>query len=181
MLTLQPTVDGPWTIKTYLGALDAAYSTFNEKAAASKARQAKKISLASVQAKAVEAATSVANAASDLLNGNTNGAVAAVEDDREGINKFDYVCLHSYVPTIRLGRSTDNLVHTESWSRRDTHDYSTMITYETPTTLLSQTSHPRFRVWQRKRPTPTRLSRKHSSPMPLNTTRTQSYPVQTVF
>jgi hydroxymethylglutaryl-CoA synthase len=101
MLTLQPTVDGPWTIKTYLGALDAAYSTFNEKAAASKARQAKKISLASVQAKAVEAATSVANAASNLLNGNTNGAVAAVEDDREGINKFDYVCLHSYVPTTR--------------------------------------------------------------------------------
>jgi hydroxymethylglutaryl-CoA synthase len=93
----QPTVDGPWTIKTYLGALDAAYTTFNEKAAASKARQAKKISLASVQAKAVEAATSVANAASNLLNGNSNanGAAAVVEDDREGINKFDYVCLHS--------------------------------------------------------------------------------------
>jgi hydroxymethylglutaryl-CoA synthase len=99
----QPTVDGPWTIKTYLGALDAAYSTFNEKAAASKARQAKKISLASVQAKAVEAATSVANAASNLLNGNTNGAVAVVEDDREGINKFDYVCLHSYVSDVEKG------------------------------------------------------------------------------
>lgn len=96
----QPTVDGPWTIKTYLGALDAAYTTFNNKSDASKARQAKKLSLANVQAKAVEAATSVANAASNLLNGNANGngdvkVEAAVAEDKVGISKFDYVCLHS--------------------------------------------------------------------------------------
>lgn len=99
----QPTVDGPWTIKAYLGALDAAYTTWHDKSAASKARQAKKLSLANVQAKAVEAANTVVDAATNLLNGangahanaNGNGNGAQVEDDREGISKFDYVCLHS--------------------------------------------------------------------------------------
>ncbi|NXD32510.1 HCS1 synthase, partial [Spelaeornis formosus] len=42
-----PTVDGPWTIAAYLGALDNAYSTYVDKVAKSKARAAKKISLAS--------------------------------------------------------------------------------------------------------------------------------------
>lgn len=63
-----PAVDGPWTIKTYLGALDSAYNTYLDKAAASKARAAKKAG----------------------ANGHANGHA-----DDEGIEQFDYVCLHS--------------------------------------------------------------------------------------
>nr|XP_018999414.1 hydroxymethylglutaryl-CoA synthase [Kwoniella mangroviensis CBS 8507]OCF62875.1 hydroxymethylglutaryl-CoA synthase [Kwoniella mangroviensis CBS 8507] len=70
-----PTVDGPWTIAAYLGALDAAYSTYLEKAQRSRARAAKKLSLASSK-----------------------------ED--QGIEQFDYVCLHSpYGKLVQKGHA----------------------------------------------------------------------------
>jgi len=90
-----PTVDGPWTIAAYLGALDNAYSSYTDKVAKSKARAAKKISLASVTAAVTDAAASVAAQAQSLVNG-ANGAngTAEVEAAKEGIDAFDYVCLH---------------------------------------------------------------------------------------
>jgi hydroxymethylglutaryl-CoA synthase len=91
-----PTVDGPWTIAAYLGALDNAYSTYVEKVAKNKARAAKKLSLASVTAAVTDAAAQVAAQAQSLVNGSTtNGTTetAAASSD-EGIAAFDYVCLH---------------------------------------------------------------------------------------
>ena len=90
-----PTVDGPWTIAAYLGALDNAYSTYVEKTEKSKARAAKKLSLASVTAAVTDAASSVAAQATALVNGNGveangNGHV----EEKTGIAEFDYVCLH---------------------------------------------------------------------------------------
>ncbi|WVQ71934.1 hydroxymethylglutaryl-CoA synthase [Cryptococcus sp. DSM 104548] len=72
-----PTVDGPWTIAAYLGALDNSYSTYVEKVAASKARAAKKAGVA--------------------LNGDAKD---------EGISQFDYVCLHSpYGKLVQKGHA----------------------------------------------------------------------------
>lgn len=94
----QPTVDGPWTIKAYLGALDAAYTAYTNKAAASKARAAKKLSLASVSAALTEVAGNFVEQAQNLVNG--GGANGHVEvngngkKEEEGIERFDYVCLH---------------------------------------------------------------------------------------
>ena len=100
MLILQPIVDGPLTLVTYLGALDAAYNTYIKKAAESRARAAKKLSLASVSA----AISDVASQVQGLVNGAANGtngvnghAEAKGEKKEEGIEQFDYVCLHSYV------------------------------------------------------------------------------------
>lgn len=79
----QPTVDGPWTIKAYLGALDNAYSTYIDKANASRARAAKKA------------------AASGQANGTANGS-----SSYDGINQFDYVCLHSpYGKLVQKGHA----------------------------------------------------------------------------
>jgi hydroxymethylglutaryl-CoA synthase len=94
-----PTVDGPWTIAAYLGALDNSYSSYLDKVAKSKARAAKKLSLASVTAAVTDVAASVAAQAQSLVNG-TNGANGTtnghdeVEAAKEGIAAFDYVCLH---------------------------------------------------------------------------------------
>jgi hydroxymethylglutaryl-CoA synthase len=95
-----PTVDGPWTIAAYLGALDNAYSTYVEKTAKNKARAAKKLSLASVTAAVTDAAASVAAEASKLVNGvnGTNGHTNGINGtaaETAGIDAFDYVCLHS--------------------------------------------------------------------------------------
>ena len=101
-------VDGPLTLVTYLGALDAAYNTYIKKAAESRARAAKKLSLASVGA----AISDVASHVTGLVNGavangvngvnghanganGTNGAAEEQEKKEEGITQFDYVCLHS--------------------------------------------------------------------------------------
>lgn len=79
----QPTVDGPWTIKAYLGALDNAYNTYVEKAAASRARAAKK-------------------AAANGANGHANGH----SDNEDSVNQFDYVCLHSpYGKLVQKGHA----------------------------------------------------------------------------
>ncbi|UOH79997.1 hydroxymethylglutaryl-CoA synthase [Cryptococcus neoformans] len=96
-----PTVDGPWTITAYLGALDNAYSTYVEKAEKSRARAAKKLSLANVSTKASE----IADAADKFVNG-INGDVEGVavngnghangETKDQGIAAFDYVCLHRW-------------------------------------------------------------------------------------
>ncbi|WOO83275.1 Hydroxymethylglutaryl-CoA synthase [Vanrija pseudolonga] len=73
-----PTVDGPWTIAAYLGALDNAYNTYLDKAAASRARAAKK----------------------GLTNGVANGV------DAEDLTQFDYVCLHSpYGKLVQKGHA----------------------------------------------------------------------------
>ncbi|BEJ12340.1 hypothetical protein CspHIS471_0208000 [Cutaneotrichosporon sp. HIS471] len=78
-----PTVDGPWTIKAYLGALDNAYNTYIEKAAASRARAAKK-------------------AAAAGANGHTNGHA----DNENDLTQFDYVCLHSpYGKLVQKGHA----------------------------------------------------------------------------
>lgn len=87
-------VDGPLTLVTYLGALDAAYNTYIKKAAESRARAAKKLSLANVAA----AVSDVASQVSGLVNGanGANGhANGHAEEKEEGISQFDYVCLHS--------------------------------------------------------------------------------------
>ncbi|WVQ79797.1 hydroxymethylglutaryl-CoA synthase [Cryptococcus sp. DSM 104549] len=96
-----PTVDGPWTIAAYLGALDNSYSTYVEKAEKSIARASKKLSLASVTA----AVTEIANGVSAAVNGHANGTNgdAAKED---GIASFDYVCLHSpYGKLVQKGHA----------------------------------------------------------------------------
>lgn len=95
----KPTVDGPWTIAAYLGALDNAYSTYIDKAEKSRARAAKKLSLSNVSAKTSE----IADAADKFVNGingdiegaglNGNGH-ANGENRDQGIAAFDYVCLH---------------------------------------------------------------------------------------
>ncbi|KAL7424600.1 3-hydroxy-3-methylglutaryl coenzyme A synthase [Cryptotrichosporon argae] len=97
-----PTVDGPLTIVAYLGSLDAAYSAYVKKAEASRARAAKKLSLASVS----QAVAEVAEQVKGLVNGNghanghANGAAA------EGIEAFDYVCLHSpYGKLVQKGHA----------------------------------------------------------------------------
>ncbi|WWC89652.1 hydroxymethylglutaryl-CoA synthase [Kwoniella dendrophila CBS 6074] len=105
-----PTVDGPWTIVAYLGALDAAYSAYVEKAKQSRARAAKKLSLASVSA----AVSEIAGAAKTFVNGingeTTNGvnghAQNGVDASDEGISQFDYVCLHSpYGKLVQKGHA----------------------------------------------------------------------------
>ncbi|WVO14375.1 hydroxymethylglutaryl-CoA synthase [Cryptococcus depauperatus] len=84
-----PTVDGPWTIAAYLGALDNAYSTYVEKAEASRAR-ARKLS-----------AASVINTVAQAVNGHANG-----ESKKAGITEFDYVCLHSpYGKLVQKGHA----------------------------------------------------------------------------
>ncbi|WVN86342.1 hydroxymethylglutaryl-CoA synthase [Cryptococcus depauperatus CBS 7841] len=84
-----PTVDGPWTIAAYLGALDNAYSTYVEKAEASRAR-ARKLS-----------AASVINTVAQAVNGHANG-----ESKEVGITEFDYVCLHSpYGKLVQKGHA----------------------------------------------------------------------------
>ncbi|OWT38103.1 hydroxymethylglutaryl-CoA synthase [Cryptococcus neoformans Bt1] len=94
-----PTVDGPLTIAAYLGALDNAYSTYVQKAEASQARAAKKLSLASVTA----AVSEVANGIVGAVNGHANGTAEIKED---GIAKFDYVCLHSpYGKLVQKGHA----------------------------------------------------------------------------
>ncbi|OWZ55576.1 hydroxymethylglutaryl-CoA synthase [Cryptococcus neoformans 125.91] len=106
-----PTVDGPWTITAYLGALDNAYSTYVEKAEKSRARAAKKLSLANVSTKASE----IADAADKFVNG-INGDVEGVavngnghangETKDQGIAAFDYVCLHSpYGKLVQKGHA----------------------------------------------------------------------------
>ncbi|WWC60710.1 hydroxymethylglutaryl-CoA synthase [Kwoniella dejecticola CBS 10117] len=105
-----PTVDGPWTIAAYLGALDAAYSTYIEKAKKSRARAAKRLTLASVSAAVSDLAgaakTFVNGINGDAPNGNgTNGHAEAAEED-EGISQFDYVCLHSpYGKLVQKGHA----------------------------------------------------------------------------
>lgn len=104
----KPTVDGPWTITAYLGALDNAYSTYVEKAEKSRARAAKKLSLANVSTKASE----IADAADKFVNG-INGDVEGVavngnghangETKDQGIAAFDYVCLHRWVGYMDKG------------------------------------------------------------------------------
>ncbi|WVQ69689.1 hydroxymethylglutaryl-CoA synthase [Kwoniella botswanensis] len=106
-----PTVDGPWTIAAYLGALDAAYSTYLEKAQKSRARAAKKLSLASVTA----AVSDIAGAAKTFVNGingdATNGVNGHAQNGVEskevqGIEQFDYVCLHSpYGKLVQKGHA----------------------------------------------------------------------------
>ncbi|WWD16276.1 hydroxymethylglutaryl-CoA synthase [Kwoniella shandongensis] len=105
-----PTVDGPWTIAAYLGALDNAYSTYVEKAEKSRARAAKKLSLASVSAAVSDIAASATKFVNGLngeaangngVNGHANGTA-----DKEGIAKFDYVCLHSpYGKLVQKGHA----------------------------------------------------------------------------
>jgi hydroxymethylglutaryl-CoA synthase len=96
---LQPTVDGPLTLKAYLGSLDSAYTTYLDKAAKSRARAAKNFSLAGVQAAVSDLAGQVAGQVAGLVNG-VNGANGHGEEMKEvvggtDIEKFDYVCLHS--------------------------------------------------------------------------------------
>ena len=95
---MQPTVDGPWTITAYLGALDNAYSSYVKKVAQSKARAAKKLSLASVSSAIQEVAGQSAGQAEKLMNGNgVNGDahhLSGVENNADGITSFDFVCLH---------------------------------------------------------------------------------------
>ena len=112
LINLQPTVDGPLTIVAYLGALDNAYNTYLDKAAKSKARAAKKLSLANVSG-AVSNAAAVASSvvgqvveqAEKLVNGHAEDHANGVngikvngdiheETEKEGIAGFDYVCLH---------------------------------------------------------------------------------------
>jgi hydroxymethylglutaryl-CoA synthase len=92
----QPTVDGPWTIAAYLGALDNAYNAYVEKAAASRARAVKKLSLASVSAAVSDIAGQVAGSVEKLVNGhvNGNGLANGHAEENDGIAKFDFVCLH---------------------------------------------------------------------------------------
>lgn len=95
----KPTVDGPWTIAAYLGALDNAYSTYIDKAEKSRARAAKKLSLSNVSAKASEIADAADKFVSGI-NGDIEGAAvngsghANGENKDRGIAAFDYVCLH---------------------------------------------------------------------------------------
>lgn len=69
------------------------------KSASSRARAAKKLSLASVSAAVNEVAGQVANGVKELVNGHipsvagVNGH-AEVSEPKEGIAAFDYVCLH---------------------------------------------------------------------------------------
>ncbi|EIW66406.1 hypothetical protein TREMEDRAFT_41020 [Tremella mesenterica DSM 1558] len=105
-----PTVDGPWTIAAYLGALDAAYNTYLDKAAKSRARAAKQISLSSVSAALSDAAEHAVDAIAKLANGgsqiNGNGVNGHGSEGQEGINKFDYVCLHSpYGKLVQKGHA----------------------------------------------------------------------------
>lgn len=98
-LVVKPTVDGPWTIVAYLGALDNAYNSYLNKVAKSKARAAKKISLASVSNAIQEVAGQIVGQAEKLVNGNgmVNGNGAHVNghvEEKEGIAGFDYICLH---------------------------------------------------------------------------------------
>jgi hydroxymethylglutaryl-CoA synthase len=96
-----PTVDGPLTITSYLGALDNSYNAYVEKAARSRAR-ASKLSAASIATTVVDKATELANGAAAFVNGTangtanghaeTNGSTAAKVDTAAG---FDYLCLHS--------------------------------------------------------------------------------------
>ena len=71
-----------------------------DKAARSRARAAKKLSLASVSAAVQEVAGQVLGQAEKLVNGATrNGAANGhvngdVADKEEGVTTFDYVCLH---------------------------------------------------------------------------------------
>ncbi|KAK8869461.1 hydroxymethylglutaryl-CoA synthase [Kwoniella newhampshirensis] len=105
-----PTVDGPWTIAAYLGALDNAYATYVEKAEKSRARAAKKLSLASVSAAVSDIAASATKfvnglngdaANGDAVSGHANGTAA-----EEGIAKFDYVALHSpYGKLVQKGHA----------------------------------------------------------------------------
>lgn len=117
MLRRQPTVDGPWTIAAYLGALDSAYTTYLRKAAASRARAAKKagaLSLASVSQALTDVAAQAQKAVNGLVNGeaheglaNGNGAAEAEQKEEvEGINQFDHVCLHSpYSKLVQKGHA----------------------------------------------------------------------------
>ncbi|WVQ85634.1 hydroxymethylglutaryl-CoA synthase [Cryptococcus sp. DSM 104549] len=99
-----PTVDGPWTIAAYLGALDNAYSTYVEKAEKSRARAAKKSPITAVTAAVSTAAADVAAAADRFVNG-INGETEA-EAKSEGIDSFDYVCLHSpYGKLVQKGHA----------------------------------------------------------------------------
>ncbi|RSH93724.1 hypothetical protein EHS25_006372 [Saitozyma podzolica] len=105
-----PTVDGPWTIAAYLGALDSAYTSYLDKAAASRARAAKKLSLASVSAAVSDIAGQVAGSVEKLVNGHANGNGVANgnghAEEKEGIAKFDYVCLHSpYGKLVQKGHA----------------------------------------------------------------------------
>lgn len=102
-----PTVDGPWTIAAYLGALDNAYNTYLDKLAKNKARAAKSLSLASVSAAVNEVAEQVVGHMEKLVNGHANGQPNGVqESEDEGIAKFDYVCLHSpYGKLVQKGHA----------------------------------------------------------------------------
>ncbi|CAD6585570.1 MAG: hypothetical protein TREMPRED_004177 [Tremellales sp. Tagirdzhanova-0007] len=105
-----PTVDGPWTITAYLGALDKAYSSYQDKLAKSKARAAKKLSLASVSIAIQDVAGQIAEQAGNMLNGTTaNGHAVHVDVDsteQDGIANFDYVCLHSpYGKLVQKGHA----------------------------------------------------------------------------
>lgn len=77
--------------------MDNCYSSYLDKVAKSKARAAKKLSLASVASAVQGAATSVVEQAQQLVNGNANGSAVAngsAEEKKTGISEFDYVCLH---------------------------------------------------------------------------------------
>ncbi|KAI9637747.1 putative 3-hydroxy-3-methylglutaryl-CoA (HMG-CoA) synthase [Dioszegia hungarica] len=105
-----PTVDGPLTLKAYLGSLDSAYTTYLDKAAKSRARAAKNFSLAGVQAAVSDLAGQVAGQVAGLVNG-VNGANGHGEEKEEvvggtDIEKFDYVCLHSpYSKLVQKGHA----------------------------------------------------------------------------
>lgn len=101
-----PTVDGPWTIAAYLGALDNAYNSYVDKAAKSRARAAKKLSLASVSAAVAEVADAASTFVKSINGTTTNGTNGHVEEKAEGIAQFDYVCLHSpYGKLVQKGHA----------------------------------------------------------------------------
>ena len=81
-----------------MGALDRAYSTYMDKSAKSKARAAKKLSLASVSTAIQGVAEQIAEQAGKLVNGSaeeSNGHVVNGDiHEKEGIQAFDFVCLH---------------------------------------------------------------------------------------
>ena len=81
----------------YLGALDNAYNTYTRKVAASRARAAEKLSLASVQNAIKGVVAEMKEAGQALMNGTQpNGHSEAAEEDvgEKGIGQFDFVCLH---------------------------------------------------------------------------------------
>ncbi len=143
---MQPVVDGPLTLTSYLGALDGAYSTYKAKYTKRYSAPAAKKSLANGM-HALDAAKAAAAEAEAAANGNGHANGEVVEKQAVEVkvtaDSFDYLVFHSpYGKLVQKGHA--RMFFNVCPSRGPTGRSSGTDPLMNPQDFLENPSHPSF-------------------------------------